>query len=75
MTKEHLKSLSAFLLLSGISTGFMQATPPADATDLRTVQQTSSCMGVVVDRNGETVIGASVVVSGKRYYQWNDYRA
>lgn len=63
MTKRHLKSLSAFLLLSGFPMGIM-AIPDVDAMAVQAVQQSSSCNGVVVDRNGETVIGASVVVKG-----------
>lgn len=62
MAKEHLKSLSAFLLFSGLPLGIM-AMPEVDAMNLQVVQQTS-CTGTVVDRNGETIIGASVVVKG-----------
>ena len=62
MAKEHLKSLSAFLLFSGLPMGIM-AMPEVNAMNLQVVQQTS-CTGTVVDRNGETIIGASVVVKG-----------
>lgn len=52
------------LLLSGFSTGYVQAAPHAAAVEMHSVQQDHACTGVVVDQNGETVIGASVVVKG-----------
>lgn len=52
------------LLLSGFSTGYVQAVPHAAAVEMYSVQQDNTCTGVVVDQNGETVIGASVVVKG-----------
>lgn len=73
MTKEQLKSVSALLFLSGISTGFIQAAPHVDAMGVQSVQQNNACTGIVVDQNGETIIGASVVVKG-RNNQRNYYR-
>ena len=64
MRREQLKLVSAILLLSGFSTGFMQAAPHAAATGVSIVQQDNTCTGVVLDQNGESVIGASVVVKG-----------
>lgn len=64
MKKERLKLVSAMLLLSGFSTGYVQAAPHAAAVEMHSVQQDHACTGVVVDQNGETVIGASVVVKG-----------
>ena len=64
MKKERLKLVSAMLLLSGFSTGYVQAAPHAAAVEMHSVQQDNACTGVVVDQNGETVIGASVVVKG-----------
>lgn len=64
MKKERLKLVSAMLLLSGFSTGYVQAAPHAAAVEMHSVQQDNVCTGVVVDQNGETVIGASVVVKG-----------
>lgn len=64
MTKEHLKSLSAFLLLSGLPCGFMQAMPGIEAVKSQVVQQQTACAGFVTDRGGESIIGASVVVKG-----------
>lgn len=64
MTKEHLKSLSAFLLLSGLPCGFMQAMPDVEAVKSQVVQQQTTCAGFVTDRDGESIIGASVVVKG-----------
>lgn len=64
MKKERLKLVSAMLLLSGFSTGYVQAASHAAAVEMHSVQQDNACTGVVVDQNGETVIGASVVVKG-----------
>ena len=64
MTKEHLKSLSAFLLLLGLPCGFMQAMPGVEAVKSQVVQQQTTCEGFVTDRDGESIIGASVVVKG-----------
>ena len=64
MRREQLKLVSAILLLSGFSTGFMQAAPHTAATGVSIVQQDNTCTGVVLDQNGESVIGASVVVKG-----------
>ncbi len=64
MRKEQLKLVSAMLLLSGFSTGYIQAAPHAAATGVYVVQQDNTCTGVVVDQNDESVIGASVVVKG-----------
>ena len=52
MTKEHLKSLSAFLLLSGLPCGLMQAMPDVEAVKLQVVQQQTTCAGFVTDRDG-----------------------
>lgn len=64
MRREQFKLVSAILLLSGFSTGYMQAAPHAAATGVSVVQQDNTCKGVVLDQNGESVIGASVVVKG-----------
>lgn len=52
------------LLLSCFSAGYVQAAPSAAVVEMHSVQQDNACTGVVVDQNGETVIGASVVVKG-----------
>ena len=52
------------LLLSGFSTGYLQAAPYAATTGMYSAQQNNVCTGIVVDQNGETVIGASLVVKG-----------
>ena len=72
MKKERLKLVSAMLLLSGFSTGYVQAVPHAAAVEMYSVQQDNTCTGVVVDQNGETVIGASVVVKGTTNGTVND---
>ena len=52
------------LLLSGFSTGYLQAAHYAATTGMYSAQQNNVCTGIVVDQNGETVIGASLVVKG-----------
>lgn len=52
------------LLLSGFSTGYLQAASPVVAAGVYVVQQENACTGIVLDQNGESVIGASVVVKG-----------
>lgn len=53
------------LALAGISsTGAAYAVAVPEVDETRSVQQQSTCTGVVKDAAGETVIGASVVVKG-----------
>ena len=58
------KSISMALLLSSIPSGAALAVSNPGVTDVNITQQSSQCSGVVKDANGETVIGASVVVKG-----------
>ncbi len=58
----RLKLAQWVLLLSVSCAGYVQAAPHAAA--VCAAQQNNGCSGVVVDQNGETVIGASVVVKG-----------
>lgn len=58
------KSISMALLLSSIPSGAALAVSNLGVTDVNITQQSSQCSGVVKDANGETVIGASVVVKG-----------
>ena len=64
MKNERLRLVGALLLLSGLSAGYMQAAPHAAAVKAFAAQQNDVCKGVVIDKTGETVIGASVVVKG-----------
>lgn len=50
------------LFLGGISVGVAHATP--SMLEANVVQQSNVCKGVVKDAQGETIIGASVVVKG-----------
>ncbi len=59
-----LKSVGILLLLSNLSFGYIHAAVDAKVTELYVVQQGNVCTGVVKDANGETIIGASVVVKG-----------
>ena len=62
---KRIKSVSMLLALVGVSStgaAYAVAVPEVDAT--KSVQQTSTCTGIVKDATGETVIGASVVVKG-----------
>ena len=52
------------LLVSGLPVGYVQAASYAPVAEIHSVQQANPCTGMVVDQNGETVIGASVVVKG-----------
>ena len=64
MKKNRLNLVSAMLLLSGLSTGYLQAAPHKVVTKMYSTQQDNTCVGQVVDQKGETVIGASVIVKG-----------
>lgn len=59
---KNFKSVSMLLFLGGISTGIASAIPVSGVSGMNIVQQGSVCKGVVKDANGETIIGASVVV-------------
>ena len=62
---KRIKSVSMLLALAGVSStgaAYAVAVPDVDAT--KSVQQTSTCTGIVKDATGETIIGASVVVKG-----------
>ncbi len=63
MSKE-LKSVSMMLLLLSLSAGNVYAGTGGNPVSVSGVQQNGSCVGVVKDSAGETVIGASVVVKG-----------
>lgn len=63
MKKEQLKLVSTMFLLSGLFAGYVQAVPYT-AAEIHSVQQNNVCTGVVVDQNGEVIIGASVVIKG-----------
>lgn len=52
------------MLLMGVSQGVSYAITNSGAADVRITQQNGTCMGIVKDAAGETVIGASVVVKG-----------
>ncbi len=62
---KRIKSVSMLLALAGVSsTGAAYAVAVPEVDETRSVQQESTCTGVVKDATGETVIGASVVVKG-----------
>ena len=63
--QKRFKTVSMMLFLMGAIAGTANATPSSvNADDVRITQQSGTCTGVVKDANGETVIGASVVVKG-----------
>ena len=64
MKKNRQNLVSAMLLLSGLSTGYLQAAPHKVVTKMYSTQQDNTCVGQVLDQKGETVIGASVIVKG-----------
>lgn len=61
---KNFKSVSMLLFLGGISTGIASAIPASGVSEMNIVQQGNICKGIVKDANGETIIGASVVVKG-----------
>lgn len=62
---KQVKSVSMLLATLGIvAPGAIDASTVSAAAELNIVQQDGSCTGVVKDENGETIIGASVVVKG-----------
>lgn len=61
---KRFKSVSMLLFLMSSSTGMAYAVSDFGMADVQITQQKGSCTGVVKDANGETVIGASVVVKG-----------
>ena len=61
---KYLKSVGVLLFLSTVCNGTVYANQGERKTDVRVIQQSGTCTGVVKDATGETVIGASVVVKG-----------
>lgn len=61
---KNLKSIVMLLLLPSMPIVGTNATTKDTSGSVREVQQNGSCVGVVKDTTGETVIGASVVVKG-----------
>lgn len=61
---KPLKSLSMLLLLSFMTTGVSYALPVYGTSGVNATQQDGTCKGVVKDKTGEAIIGASVVVKG-----------
>ena len=59
---KRFRFVSMLLFLGGISVGVAHATP--SMLEANVVQQSNVCKGVVKDAQGETIIGASVVVKG-----------
>ena len=47
MKKNQLKLISVMLLLSGFSTGYLQAAPYAATTGMYSAQQNNVCTGIV----------------------------
>ncbi|WP_072541751.1 SusC/RagA family TonB-linked outer membrane protein [Bacteroides mediterraneensis] len=61
---KNFKTVSMMLLLGSMSTGLTHAAFETSVAGTNVVQQNNVCKGIVKDANGETVIGASVVVKG-----------
>ncbi len=61
---RRLKPFSMLLFLVSASTGTSLAVSSPGTTEVKIMQQTGNCTGVVKDAAGETVIGASVLVKG-----------
>jgi TonB-linked SusC/RagA family outer membrane protein len=63
---NQIKSVSALLLLTCVSTGVAYADAAPGYPDTATTQKSESCSGVVVDSTGEPIIGASVTKKGAK---------
>ena len=61
---KPLKSVSVLLLLFAMPAAISYAASENGATSVNVTQQNGTCKGVVKDKAGEAVIGASVVVKG-----------
>lgn len=61
---KHVKAVSTWLLLLGAPTAVMSALDYPGLVRVEATQQKEVCKGIVVAKNGETIIGASVVVKG-----------
>lgn len=61
---KPLKSVSVLLLLCAMPAAISYAASENGATSVNVTQQNGTCKGVVKDKAGEAVIGASVVVKG-----------
>ena len=61
---KPLKSVSVLLLLCAMPAAISYAASDNGATSVNVTQQNGTCKGVVKDKTGEAVIGASVVVKG-----------
>lgn len=61
---KHVKAVSTWLLLLGAPTAVMSALDYSGLARVEATQQKEVCKGIVVAKNGETIIGASVVVKG-----------
>ena len=62
--QKRFKTVSMMLFLMGAISGTAVSAPTLAADDVRIIQQSSTCNGVVKDALGEAIIGASVVVKG-----------
>lgn len=61
---KRFKSVSMYLLLSAMSAGASYALPLSETPLVNVVQQNGDCTGIVKDKTGEAIIGASVLVKG-----------
>lgn len=60
------KSVSMLLFLMGISNSTAYAVTDSSVTNVKITQQNGTCVGVIKDGAGETLIGVSVVVILKK---------
>lgn len=61
---KSFRTVSMMLLLGNALTGVAAAMPSGSIAESNVTQQNSVCKGIVKDAQGETVIGASVIVKG-----------
>lgn len=61
---RKLKTVSMLLFLMGITSSTAYAVTDSSVTNVRVAQQNGTCVGIVKDAAGETLIGVSVVAKG-----------
>ena len=62
--RKLMKPIGMVLLCMALGVGTVRALPSGGVAGIQGTQQAGTCVGVVKDATGETIIGASVIVKG-----------
>ena len=62
--RKLMKPIGMVLLCMALGVGAVRALPSGGVAGIQGTQQAGTCVGVVKDATGETIIGASVIVKG-----------